>query len=154
MRPDGNCRVCVVEIEGERALQPSCIRKVTDGMIINTENNRVIHSQKVVIELLQSDVSSQQYDPNSELTHWADKLGVQTIRFPTKIQNKHDFSHPAISVNLDACIQCTRCVRACREEQVNDVIGYARRGISSEIIFDLDDPMGTSTCVGLSLIHI
>ena len=148
MRPDGNCRVCVVEIEGERALQPSCIRKVTDGMIINTENNRVIHSQKVVIELLQSDVSSQQYDPNSELTHWADKLEVQTIRFPTKIQNKHDFSHPAISVNLDACIQCTRCVRACREEQVNDVIGYAKRGISSEIIFDLDDPMGTSTCVG------
>ena len=148
MRPDGNCRVCVVEIEGERALQPSCIRKVTDGMIINTENSRVIHSQKVVIELLQSDVSSEQYDPNSELTHWADKLQVETVRFPSKIQNKHDFSHPAIAVNLDACIQCTRCVRACREEQVNDVIGYARRGISSEIIFDLDDPMGTSTCVG------
>ena len=148
MRPDGNCRVCVVEIEGERALQPSCIRKVTDGMIINTENSRVIHSQKVVIELLRSDVSSEQYDPNSELTHWADKLQVETIRFPSKIQNKHDFSHPAIAVNLDACIQCTRCVRACREEQVNDVIGYAKRGISSEIIFDLDDPMGTSTCVG------
>ena len=148
MRPDGNCRVCVVEIEGERALQPSCIRKVTDGMIINTENSRVIHSQKVVIELLQSDVSSEQYDPNSELKHWADKLQVETVRFPSKIQNKHDFSHPAIAVNLDACIQCTRCVRACREEQVNDVIGYAKRGISSEIIFDLDDPMGTSTCVG------
>ena len=148
MRPDGNCRVCVVEIEGERALQPSCIRKVTDGMVINTENDRVLHSQKVVIELLKSDVSSQQYDPNSELTHWADKLKVEQIRFPSKVQNKHDFSHPAISVNLDACIQCTRCVRACREEQVNDVIGYAKRGISSEIIFDLDDPMGTSTCVG------
>ena len=148
MRPDGNCRVCVVEIEGERALQPSCIRKVTDGMIINTENSRVIHSQKVVIELLQSDVSSEQYDPNSELTHWADKLQVEIVRFPSKVQNKHDFSHPAIAVNLDACIQCTRCVRACREEQVNDVIGYAKRGISSEIIFDLDDPMGTSTCVG------
>ena len=148
MRPDGNCRVCVVEIEGERTLQPSCIRKVTDGMVINTDNNRVIHSQKVVIELLQSDVSSEQYDPNSELTHWADKLQVEKVRFPSKIQNKHDLSHPAISVNLDACIQCTRCVRACREEQVNDVIGYAKRGISSEIIFDLDDPMGTSTCVG------
>ena len=148
MRPDGNCRVCVVEIEGERTLQPSCIRKVTDGMVVNTDNNRVIHSQKVVIELLQSDVSSEQYDPNSELTHWADKLQVEKVRFPSKIQNKHDLSHPAISVNLDACIQCTRCVRACREEQVNDVIGYAKRGMSSEIIFDLDDPMGTSTCVG------
>ena len=58
-----------------------------------------------------------------------------------------DLSHPAMAVNLDACIQCTRCVRACREEQVNDVIGYAMRGSHSEIVFDLDDPMGDSTCV-------
>ena len=84
--------------------------------------------KKLLLKLLKSDVSSQQYDPNSELTHWADKLKVEQIRFPSKVQNKHDFSHPAISVNLDACIQCTRCVRACREEQVNDVIGYAKRG--------------------------
>src|SRR6185437_10562192 len=59
-----------------------------------------------------------------------------------------DPSHPAMSVNLDACIQCTRCVRACREEQVNDVIGYAFRGAHSKIVFDLDDPMGASSCVG------
>jgi len=52
-----------------------------------------------------------------------------------------------MAVNLDACIQCTRCVRACREEQVNDVIGYAFRGAHSKIVFDLDDPMGQSTCV-------
>jgi formate dehydrogenase major subunit len=148
MRPDGNCRVCVVEIVGERTLQPSCVRTVTDGMIINTNNERVIHSQKVVLELLESDISKEQYDPNSELKYWSNKLEVTESRFPSKIQNKHDLSHPAIAVNLDACIQCTRCVRACREEQVNDVIGYAKRGLSSEIIFDLDDPMGTSTCVG------
>jgi formate dehydrogenase major subunit len=52
-----------------------------------------------------------------------------------------------MSVNLDACIQCTRCVRACREEQVNDVIGFALRGAQAKIVFDLDDPMGQSTCV-------
>ena len=52
-----------------------------------------------------------------------------------------------MAVNLDACIQCTRCVRACREEQVNDVIGYAYRGGHSSIVFDLHDPMGDSTCV-------
>ncbi|MEN9468265.1 MAG: Formate dehydrogenase [Pseudomonadota bacterium] len=52
-----------------------------------------------------------------------------------------------MAVNLDACIQCNRCVRACREEQVNDVIGYALRGSHSEIVFDLNDPMGDSTCV-------
>jgi formate dehydrogenase major subunit len=52
-----------------------------------------------------------------------------------------------MAVNLDACIQCTRCVRACREEQVNDVIGYAFRGAHSQIVFDLGDAMGESTCV-------
>ncbi|HEX8883159.1 MAG TPA: formate dehydrogenase subunit alpha, partial [Noviherbaspirillum sp.] len=58
-----------------------------------------------------------------------------------------DLSHPAISVNLDACIQCTRCVRACRDEQMNDVIGLALRGQAEKIVFDMDDPMGNSTCV-------
>lgn len=148
MRPDGNCRVCVVQIEGERALQPSCVRTVSEGMTITTNSDRVIHSQKLVVELLQSDISKEEYDPNSELKHWASVLNVKEVRFPSKVQNKHDLTHPAISVNMDACIQCTRCLRACREEQVNDVIGYAKRGLSSEIIFDLDDPMGTSTCVG------
>ena len=58
-----------------------------------------------------------------------------------------DLSHPAIAVNLDACIQCTRCLRACRDEQVNDVIGLAFRGEHAKIVFDMDDPMGASTCV-------
>ena len=148
MRPDGNCRVCMVEIEGERVLQPSCTRTITNGMIINTSNKRVKHSQKLVLELLVADVSEEVYDKDSELTSWSNQLQIQTHRFPSNVQKKHDISHPAIAVNLDACIQCTRCVRACREEQVNDVIGYAQRGIKSEIVFDLDDQMGDSTCVG------
>lgn len=148
MRPDGNCRVCMVEIEGERVLQPSCTRTITNGMIINTSSKRVKHSQKLVLELLTADVSEQVYSKDSELTSWSNQLQIQTHRFPSNVQKKHDVSHPAIAVNLDACIQCTRCVRACREEQVNDVIGYAQRGIKSEIVFDLDDQMGDSTCVG------
>tara|TARA_B100001105_G_scaffold44516_1_gene32802 strand:+ start:410 stop:3169 length:2760 start_codon:yes stop_codon:yes gene_type:complete len=148
MRPDGNCRVCMVEIEGERVLQPSCTRTITNGMIINTSSKRVKHSQKLVLELLAADVSEEVYDKDSELTSWSNQLQIQTHRFPSNVQKKHDISHPAIAVNLDACIQCTRCVRACREEQVNDVIGYAQRGIKSEIVFDLDDQMGDSTCVG------
>ena len=97
MRPDGNCRVCMVEIEGERVLQPSCIRTITDGMIINTESDRVLHSQKLVLELLTSDISEDVYNKESELTQWADKLQIKTHRFPSQIQNKHDVSHPAIS---------------------------------------------------------
>ena len=148
MRPDGNCRVCMVEIEGERLLQPSCFRTVSEGMIINTQNDRVKHSQKLVLELLDTDVSNKIYNKDSELNLWINLLQVKKSRFPSQIQDKHDLSHPAIAVNLDACIQCTRCVRACREEQVNDVIGYAHRGLQSEIVFDINDPMGKSTCVG------
>src|SRR5262249_28065532 len=105
------------------------------------------HSQKMVLELLQSDMPAQSYKPDSELAFWSDELRLGPPRFAPRPAPAADLSHPAIAVNLDACIQCTRCVRACREEQVNDVIGYAFRGSDSKIVFDLDDPMGASTCV-------
>ena len=78
---------------------------------------------------------------------WARRLGVGKPRFAPRHQPAADLSHHGIAVNLDSCIQCTRCLRACREEQVNDVIGYAFRGEHSKIVFDFDDPMGQSTCV-------
>src|SRR5215470_3495988 len=147
LRPDGNCRACVVEIKGERVLAPSCCRYPTQGMEVTTDSPRAVASQKMVLELLLSDVPETSYTLNSELDHWARHLKVGKPRFDARHQPKSDLSHPAIAVNLDACIQCTRCLRACREEQVNDVIGYAFRGDHSKIVFDLDDPMGNSTCV-------
>jgi formate dehydrogenase major subunit len=147
LRPDGNCRACVVEIKGERTLAPSCCRVPRDGMDVTTDSARAVASQKMVLELLLSDMSDQVYTPNSELDQWAKKLEVGKPRFARREQPATDISHPAIAVNLDACIQCTRCLRACREEQVNDVIGYAFRGEHAKIVFDLDDPMGNSTCV-------
>jgi formate dehydrogenase major subunit len=149
-RPDGNCRACMVEIDGERVLAPSCCRQPTEGMKVNSENERAKHSQKMVLELLLSDMPQQGKSPyklNSELDYWAEKLEVYNPRFEQREQPTPDLSHPAIAVNLDACIQCTRCVRACREEQVNDVIGMAFRGKHSEIVFDMAEPMGESTCV-------
>jgi formate dehydrogenase major subunit len=149
-RTDGNCRACVVEIQGERVLAPSCVRRPTDDMKVETRNSRAQRSQKLVLELLLSDMPGQgpsPHTPRSELDEWADALQVDRPRFPARAQPRADLSNPAIAVNLDACIQCTRCVRACREEQVNDVIGYAFRGEHSKIVFDLDDAMGQSTCV-------
>src|SRR3977135_1239545 len=99
------------------------------------------------IELLLSDIPETSYTLNSELDLWAKKLSIGKPRFAARHQPAEDLSHPAMAVNLDACIQCKRCVRACREEQVNDVIGYAFRGGHSKIVFDLDDAMGNSTCV-------
>ena len=148
LRPDGNCRACVVEINGERALAPSCCRTPTEGMQVSSQNERARTSQKMVLELLKSDVVETPYTRHSELELWATKLAVGTPRFPARHQPAQDVSHPAIAVNLDACIQCTRCQRACREEQVNDVIGYAQRGSHAEIVFDMSDPMGDSSCVG------
>jgi formate dehydrogenase major subunit len=147
MRADGNCRTCMVEIKGERVLAPSCCRYPTDGMEITTNSARALTSQKMSIELLLSDVPETSYTLNSELDVWAKKMGVGKPRFRARPQPVEDLSHAAIDVHLDACIQCKRCVRACREEQVNDVIGYAFRGGHSKIVFDFDDPMGDSTCV-------
>src|SRR6266850_998682 len=147
MRADGNCRTCMVEIKGERVLAPSCCRYPKDGMEVTTNSARAVTSQKMSIELLLSDVPETVYTLNSELDLWAKKMGVGKPRFRARRQPAEDVSHPAIDVHLDACIQCKRCVRACREEQVNDVIGYAFRGGRSKIVFDLDDPMGESTCV-------
>ena len=147
LRPDGNCRACVVEIKGERALAPSCCRTPKEGMEVTSDSPRAQLSQKMVLELLLSDMPETGYRKDSELDQWAKEMGVGLPRFAGRHQPTPDLSHPAIAVNLDACIQCTRCLRACREEQVNDVIGYARRGEHAKIVFDFDDPMGASTCV-------
>jgi len=147
MRPDGNCRACMVEIKGERVLAPSCCRRPGAGMEVASDSARALHAQKMIIEMLAGDMPAKAYRTDSELAHWQRALGVGKPRFAARAQPAADLSHPAMAVNLDACIQCTRCVRACREEQVNDVIGYAFRGAHSEIVFDLGDPMGESTCV-------
>ena len=184
LRPDGNCRACVVEIACERTLAPSCCRAPTPGMKVQAASPRARKSQQMVVEMLLSDMPDMGYRWNDEqkntpeliagsaypesargqfdsktpestgqhgeLSEWATRLGVAVrpaLKALRRQQPAPDLSHPAMAVNLDACIQCNRCVRACREEQVNDVIGYALRGADSKIVFDLDDPMATSICV-------
>ncbi|MDZ4144183.1 MAG: formate dehydrogenase subunit alpha [Burkholderiales bacterium] len=144
----GNCRACVVEIGGERVLAPSCCRRPANGMKVSTDSERAVTAQKMVLELLLSDMPEQAYTRDNEVDQWARKLALGKPRFAPRAAVQNDASHPAIAVNLDACIQCTRCVRACRDEQVNDVIGLAFRGDHAKIVFDMDDPMGASTCVG------
>ena len=148
-RSDGNCRTCMVEIKGERTLAASCIRKPTEGMEITVNSERAKKSRSMVFELLVADQPKKDIspDPDSKFWKWSDKLGVTESRFPSKEKINLDQSHTAMSVNLDACINCGLCVRACREVQVNDVIGMAFRGSTAKVIFDLDDPMGESTCV-------
>ncbi len=149
-RPDGNCRACMVEIDGERTLAASCIRTPTAGMKVETNTERAQSSRALVLELLVADQPTREnaHTTTSELWNWADSMELNGSRFPGRNGSPvEDLSHPAMAVNLDACIHCNRCVRACREVQVNDVIGLAYRGRDAKIIFDFDDPMGDSTCV-------
>lgn len=147
LEPAGNCRACMVEIKGERVLAPSCCRYPAEGMNVETASDRARKAQAMVLELLQSDMPEADYTRNNELDRWSARLGIGKPRFAPREAVAPDLSHPAIAVNLDACIQCTRCVRACRDEQVNDVIGLAFRGDHAAIVFDMGDPMGASTCV-------
>jgi formate dehydrogenase major subunit len=151
-RPDGNCRACMVEIEGERVLAASCIREPAEGMVVTTNNARAENARKMVMELLLADQPAQDvaHDKSSHMRDMAALSGVKSSRFPKLERDRIpllDDSHVAMRVNLDACIQCNLCVRACREVQVNDVIGMAGRGHDAYPVFDIDDPMGASTCV-------
>jgi len=148
-RADGNCRACMVEIEGERVLAASCVREPSPGMKVTTNNERAKKAREMVFELLVADQPPREtaHDPRSKLWDWCERLGVEASRFPPRETVAADSSHSAIAVNLDACIHCNLCVRACREVQVNDVIGLAYRGHGAKIVFDFDQPMGESTCV-------
>ena len=148
-RSDGNCRACMVEIEGERVLAASCIRKPSPGMKVKTGSDRAKFARRLVFEMLAADQPEKEIarDPKSRFWQWNDQVEPELGRLPKRMAPIPDSSHVAMRVYLDACIHCNLCVRACREVQVNDVIGMAYRGNQSKIVFDFDDPMGQSTCV-------
>ncbi len=151
-RADGNCRACMVEVEGERVLAASCIRRPVPGMLVHTASERAVSARAMVMELLLADQPRQQvaHDRSSRLWEMAALQGLSASRFPARPVEEvpePDPSHVAMRVNLDACIHCNLCVRACREVQVNDVIGMAGRGFDETVVFDMADPMGGSTCV-------
>lgn len=146
---EANCRSCVVEIEGERVLAPSCRRTPAEGMVIHSHNERARNAQKGVISLLQSNVDAHSLAEGNDLSQWAEHLGLDQAEnpFAENIMRHKDTSHPAFQFDASACIVCTRCVRACSEVQVNEVIGLASRGGETRIEFDLDTAIGNSTCV-------
>ena len=149
-RPDGNCRACMVEVQGERVLAASCIRKVSPGLVVRTDSARAKSARRGVFELLLADQppGTTRPNPHAPFWKWVEKLGLDETPYPkTRSSLLPDVSHQAMTVQLDACIHCNLCVRACREVQVNDVIGLAARGEAAKIVFDFDDPMGDSSCV-------
>ena len=150
-RSDGNCRACMVEIKGERVLAASCVRNVSEGMVVNSDSVRAKTARATIVELLVADQPKVPHDISSHFWDMVKANDVKESRFPSRdpiTVPLLDNTHVAMNVNLDACIHCNLCVRACREVQVNDVIGMAGRGQNSQVVFDIADPMGDSTCVG------
>lgn len=148
-RADGNCRACMVEVEGERVLAASCLRTPSEGMMVRSESERARKARALVLELLVADQPPRERAHDQAAAFWsmAEACGITESRFAARALPPPDLSHPAMAVNLDACIACGLCARACREVQVNDVIGMGYRGGHTVPVFDLDDAMGQSTCV-------
>src|SRR5580704_2267236 len=157
--PVGVCRMCVVDT-GARAYAAACVRPCEDGMDVKTATPEVERSRATLTELLLSDQPAAGQDPkqtttaDNELLVLAEHFGLSGEvqrdggpALPDGSGRGTDLSNPVIAVDHDACILCDRCVRACDDIQGKDVIGRSGKGYSTRIAFDLDDPMGASSCV-------
>ena len=150
LEPVGVCRMCVVEIEGARVMAASCVREAEEGMVVKTASSKVNRCRAMLTELL---LSEQPEESGKETTTADDELQALARRYQVEVRlprgnsRPDDMSSPAIAVDHQACILCDKCIRACDDIQNNDVIGRTGKGYSARISFDLDNPMGNSTCV-------
>ncbi len=149
--PVGVCRLCLVDAGG-RVLTAACVRPVDPGMKVDTKSPKVMNARKTVVELLMSDHPSpcarQQNSGDCELETHAKSYGVAQPRFARRtVSRGKDESSLAIAVDHDACILCDRCIRGCDEIKNNFVLGRMGKGYAADIAFDLNSPMGDSTCI-------
>jgi formate dehydrogenase major subunit len=151
--PVGVCRVCVVDV-GARVYAAACVRPCEEGMEVTTTSDRVERQRAMLTELLLADQPDPENDPketttaDNELLVLVRRYGLDKDNGIPQAQGRGiDDSNPVISVNHDACILCDRCVRACDDIQGNDVIGRSGKGYGTRIAFDLNQPMGASSCV-------
>jgi formate dehydrogenase major subunit len=153
LTPYGGCRLCMVEVEGARTLQPSCTLPATDSMVVNTNSDKVLNARKFVLTLLFSErnhfcmycqvsggdceLQNRAYD--EDMTHW----DLQPNWQPFEV----DASHPFMVLDNNRCILCRRCVRACGELVGNHTLGFEERGADSLLVADYDVPLGESSCI-------
>jgi formate dehydrogenase major subunit len=153
LTPYGGCRLCLVEVEGARTLQPSCTLPASNGMVVRTDTAKIKDARKFVLTLIFSernhfcmycqvsggDCELQNSAYREDMTHWP--LVPNWQPYPV------DGSHPYFVLDHNRCILCRRCVRACGELVGNFTLGFEERGANSVLVADLGTPLGESTCV-------
>jgi len=149
--PVGVCRLCVVDT-GARVMAASCVRPVEPGLKVTTNSEKVQAARKTLLELLMADHPSpcarQKNSGDCELETLAAAAGVKEPRFARRtVSRGQDDSSLSIAVDHDACILCDRCIRGCDEVRSNFVLGRMGKGYAADIAFDLNSPMGDSTCI-------
>ena len=137
LRPEGACRLCMVEVSGARTLVASCVYPVSEGMVVKTNTNKVREARKTVIELLLTnhpkDCLCCQKNGDCELQKIAADLGVRKMRFEGGETKTHtiDNSNPTLVRDQEKCILCGRCIRVCRDVQGMNVYSFAGRGFNT-----------------------
>src|SRR5262249_719371 len=149
--PVGVCRLCLVDT-GARVLAAACVRPVEPGMKVLTNSEKVLSARKTLLELLMADhpapCARQKNSGDCELETLAAAAGVAEARFARRtVARGRDDSSLSIAVDHDACILCDRCIRGCDEVRNNLVLGRMGKGYAAGIAFDLNAPMGDSTCI-------
>ncbi|HMC31997.1 MAG TPA: 2Fe-2S iron-sulfur cluster-binding protein, partial [Candidatus Angelobacter sp.] len=149
--PVGVCRMCVVDVN-QRTYAAACIRAADPGMVVRTHSQPVREARKTLLEMLIADHPTpcvrQQRTADCELEKLAHEYGVSHSRYPVReVSRGQDDSSLTILVDHAACILCDRCVRACSDLRHNFVIARQGKGYDAGISFDMDDPMGSSSCV-------
>ncbi len=149
--PEGACRVCLVEIEKQRTLQPACTFPVTEGMVVHTHSEKAVEARKFALELLLSDhpldCMTCEMNGNCELQALAYEYGIKETRFPG-VQHAYpiDDSNPFIERDYNKCVLCRRCVRACNYMNGVEAIGVVYRGFQAKIGTAFDAGLQDSPC--------
>lgn len=151
LKPSGNCRICVVEVEGSRTLVGSCHTPVVDGMVVNTRSPRVMEARRATIELLLTGhTGSCVTDTEARecgLHKLASDLEVGPPRFHVKKPRLYAPEQgPYVLRDMSRCILCRKCIRACTEIAGQDVYGMAYRGFGSKVVVDFDIPLNKEVC--------
>jgi formate dehydrogenase alpha subunit len=149
---DGSCRLCMVEVEGIHDQAAACTQPVSEGMVVHTETSAVAEARKFVLEMLLLRYADAGYSAGdheeTEFQHWVKRYGAQVPKsvHPARRHPVNSDPNPFVWVDLNKCILCTRCVRACAEVQCRSVWGVGYRGDDARIIAGLDTTMLDARC--------